>query len=151
MKQSLPTVALALAACGFLCVSRAQIRDPFWPIGENPTVPTPTPVPDIDPSDAEPQPAEPRELTDEELREQARQLSQRISDTFTRSKKAVMVANGNIYAHVGKKHLVSSNPWVTQGDEFVIELQGIRYRMKVVTLTRNHIELEPHRVSATTP
>jgi hypothetical protein len=126
---------------------RAEIRDPFWPIGENPIVPEATPVPEEAP--VEPEDDSDRELTDEELREQARQLAKQISESFTR--RATMVTNGRIYAHVGTEDLVTKNPWVTQGDHFVIEILGSRYRMEVVKLTRNHIELEPYRVSATSP
>jgi len=141
------TVLLMLSTYGLTLPLQAQFRDPFWPIGENPTPQQATPDPKEEPE--EPEENAPRELTDEELREQARQLAEEISQSFTR--KATMVTNNRIYAHVGTENIVSKNPWVTQGDHFVVEILGNRYRMKVVKLTRNQIELEPYRVSATSP
>jgi hypothetical protein len=127
---------------------QAQLRDPFWPIGEVPIQKESTP--EVVTESPEPvQENTPRQLTDEELREQAEKLSEQISQSFTR--RATMVTNGKIYAHVGTENIVSKNPWVTQGDHFVIEILGNRYRMEVVKLTRSQIELEPYRVSATSP
>jgi hypothetical protein len=146
--NSLFCFVLTLLILTWLPEAQAQIRDPFWPIGKNPTQPTPAPTPEFDPTDpeAEDSASEPRELDDEELRERTQVLADQISKSFTR--RATMVTNGKIYAHVGKKNIVSKNPWVTEGDHFIIELLGNRYRMEVVKLTRNHIELEPHRVTS---
>ena len=84
--------------------------------------------------------AEPsRELTDEELRELARKESERIRQTLNR--KATMIAGDKIYAYV-------QNKWVTTGDVITVQVLGNSYRLEILNLTTDNIELEAHRVIA---
>ena len=84
--------------------------------------------------------AEPsRELTDEELRELARKESERIRQTLNR--KATMIAGDKIYAYV-------QNKWVTTGDVITVQVLGNSYRLEILNLTTDNIELEAHRAIA---
>lgn len=149
MKQVKPGIVLLFfsVACAVGGHARGEVRDPFWPIGENPSKPEATPVPPP-PEVPEEEPEEaPRPLTDDELRREAQKLADEITKSFTR--RATGYMNGRIVAYLQSEKIVSSSPWVSKGDIFEIELRGQRYRMKVVTLTTNHIELAPQRLSAT--
>ena len=148
MTAPIPPILISLSLGLLLAaVSRAEdLRDPFWPIGETPVTSAATPEPTPKAAEAPSEPPPPRELTDEELRLAARKLSADLTKSFTRS--ATAIVNGKIKAHIESDNIVSKNPWISEGEFFMIELQGQRYQMEVVTLTRNHIELVPHRVSA---
>jgi len=109
----------------------ARERDPFWPIGytgvKAPAVPSAVP-------ESTPEPA--RELTDEELRRLAEQEAAKIKEILDR--KATAVFGGRVHALVNGR-------WVTQGDALTVQTLGNTYRLKILKLTTDNIELEPHR------
>lgn len=113
-------------------------RDPFWPIGyhegEEAETVAPTPAQPV-----APMPAETRELSEEELRELARMEAERIRQTLNR--KATMIAGDKIYAYV-------QNKWVTTGDVITVQVRGNSYRLEILNLTSDNIELEAHRAIA---
>lgn len=109
-----------------------QGRDPFWPIGYTGGVQETAPV-------AEPLVQAPkvgRELSEDELRELARKESERIRQSLER--RGTMIAGNKIYAYVGEK-------WVTTGDMISVEVEGNLYRLEILNLTSDNIELEAHR------
>ncbi|MGA0332662.1 MAG: hypothetical protein ACO3N7_00325 [Kiritimatiellia bacterium] len=113
----------------------AQGRDPFWPIGYTGGVRETVPV-------VEPQVQAPkvgRELSDDELRELARKESERIRQSLER--KGTMIAGNKIYAYVGEK-------WVTTGDMLSVQVEGNLYRLEILSLTSDNIELEAHRAAS---
>lgn len=122
-----------LGGLAVICNAQVNSRDPFWPIGYNgpdkpvEIRPTPTPTP----------PPITRELTDEELRELARQEAEKIRQSLVR--KGTMKTGNKIYAYVQTK-------WVSKGDNFFVEVLGRKYRLEIIQLTEDNIQLEPHRV-----
>ncbi len=126
--------SLGLLALPLLLI--AANRDPFWPIGwdpsqevvevePTPSAPTPTPTPEV------------RELTDEELRQLAKEEAERIRSTLTRD--ATMIANGKVFAFIGGN-------WVSKGDNFEVEVMGRTYRLEILSLSAEDIQLEAHRM-----
>lgn len=112
-----------------------QARDPFWPIGYQGS--GTAPVERMTPSQPAAEPS--RELTDEELRDLALKESERIRQTLNR--KATMIAGDKIYAYV-------QNKWVTTGDVITVQVLGNSYRLEILNLTTDNIELEAHRAVA---
>lgn len=137
---------LTVGVVGMGVVTGQALRDPFWPIGEDPTVVevTPEPTPEEEP-EVEEEPS--GELTDEELRREAQKLADEITESI--SSKGIGEINGEIVVYLTSDKIVSRSSWVSEGEHFLIELNGQRYQMDVVKLTRNHIELAPKRLSAT--
>jgi hypothetical protein len=107
-------------------------RDPFWPIGYTPASSRPEP----DEETPDPDAPETRELTDEELRRLAEQEAEKIKEILDR--KATAVFGGKVHA------LINGN-WVSQGDSLTVEVLGNSYRLQIITLTTENIELQPHR------
>jgi len=125
---------LVLIFCA--CTIRGeQGRDPFWPIGYTPESSRPAPQVETETEDAEPAPVV-RELTDEELRELARTEADRIRQTLRHQ--ATMTTGNRIFALLEGK-------WVTVGDTLDVEVHGNTYRLEILQLTADNIELEAHR------
>lgn len=113
-------------------------RDPFWPIDYHPekavtqgtpdAPETPHTVPNAPQTETTP-------LTDDELRQLALDESERIRQTLRRQ--ATMTTGNRIYAYV-------QNKWVTAGDTLTVEVQGNTYRLEILHLTSDNIELEAH-------
>ena len=115
------------------CVNQVvAARDPFWPIGYTPTssAPVQATVPDPQPDRTS------RELTDEELADLARQETMKIKEILDRKATAVFG---------GKVHALVNGDWVSVGDSITVKTLGNTYRLKILTLTVDNIELEPHR------
>jgi hypothetical protein len=112
-------------------------RDPFWPIGYQGGGEVAVVQTAVKPAQRTAEPS--RELTDEELRELARKESERIRQTLNR--KATMIAGDKIYAYV-------QNKWVTTGDVITVQVLGNSYRLEILNLTTDNIELEAHRAIA---
>ena len=132
MKIALPIITLLI----FSTLLSVRGRDPFWPIGYNGGGEVSAPMA---PQETARQPTVTRELTDEELRDLARKEAERIRQTLNR--KATMIAGDKIYAYV-------QNKWVTTGDVLTVEVLGNSYRLEILNLTSDNIELEAHRAIA---
>lgn len=112
------------------CVLEA--RDPFWPIDYTGNTPAPK-APEVE---AAPTPEPSRELTDQELRRLAEQEASKIKEILDRKATAVFA---------GRVHALVNGKWVTAGDSLIVEALGNTYRLQIITLTTDNIELEPHR------
>jgi hypothetical protein len=115
----------------------ARGRDPFWPIGYDGKK-EPVKEAAVETRKVEPEAPRERVLSDDELRELARKESERIRQTLDR--KGTMIAGGRIYAYVQEK-------WVTTGDVITVEVLGNSYRLEILNLTTDNIELEAHRAA----
>jgi hypothetical protein len=119
-----------------LCVTALsfaeELRDPFWPLGFTPGSTT---QPDAPEQEAPPPEAIP--LTDEELRELAREEARNIQASLETQGIAVM--GGRIYGFIQGR-------WVTVGDSFTTTVLGRDYRLLITRLTATEIELEPFRI-----
>lgn len=113
-------------------------RDPFWPIGYRPAEAREPSRPAAEPEAPPPPAEEARSLTDAELGQLVREEAERIRRTAT------MQTGNQIYAYV-------QNKWVTVGDSFTVEVLGKKYRLKILGLTEENIELEPHRIGEQPP
>ena len=123
--------SILIMTCWIGCAA-AESRDPFWPIGY-----TRDSAPRIENPGEEAAPAQPtRVLTDEELRKLAEQEANKIKEILDR--KATAVFGGRVHALVNGR-------WVTRGDSLTVETLGNTYRLEILTLTTDNIELEPHR------
>jgi len=118
--------------CLFITSIAVAERDPFWPIGYKPAQDKPEKVVE---KEAE-KPKAPRELTDEELRLLAEQEAQKIKEILDRDGTAVFG---------GKVHALINGNWVSKGDTLTIEALGNTYRLQIITLTTNNIDLKPQR------
>lgn len=111
-----------------------RLRDPFWPLGYTPGQDAPeTAAPEVD----QPAAPEPVVLSDEELRELAREEARNIQASLETQGIAVM--GGRIYGYIQGR-------WVTVGDSFTITVMGREYRLLITRLTATEIELEPFRI-----
>jgi len=135
-----PYLLFLTVLCLLSVFQDALARDPFWPIGYYGG------IQDVEEVEVEQvvQPVEKpekkgRELTDEQLRELARRESERIRQTLVR--KGTMIAGNKIYAYV-------QNKWLTVGDVLTVEVEGNSYRLEILNLTSDNIELEAHRAAA---
>jgi len=116
-------------------------RDPFWPIGYSPE--GLAPPPQEKPEAAEtPQPQAARQLTDEELNKLAEQEAAKIKEILDRKATAVFG---------GKVHALVNGEWVSVGDSITVKVLGNSYRLEILKLTPNNIELEPHRSQTGSP
>ena len=106
------------------------LRDPFWPIGF-------TPGQSDSPETAPATQAEPVTLTDEQLRELAREEARNIQASLENQGIASM--GGRIYGYIQGR-------WVTVGDSFTLQVLGREYRLLITRLTATEIELEPFRI-----
>ncbi|MCC5844490.1 MAG: hypothetical protein JJU05_09585 [Verrucomicrobia bacterium] len=126
---------LCLAAFIFTLTAPAEnqpLRDPFWPIGFTPGHDTPA----AGPEPVEPE-AAPVVLSDDELRELAREEARNIQASLETQGIAIM--GGRIYGFIQGR-------WVTVGDSFTTQVLGREYRLLITRLTATEIELEPFRI-----
>ncbi|MDA3873329.1 MAG: hypothetical protein PF795_05155, partial [Kiritimatiellae bacterium] len=110
-------------------------RDPFWPIGYDPAkaaIREKSETEKSAPKEAEP---EAPTLSDEQLRQLARDESERIRQDLKR--KGTMIAGDRIFAYLQDK-------WVAIGDTLTVEVEGNTYRLEILHLTSDNIELEAH-------
>lgn len=133
MRSLLPLAALALALS--LPAEPPPLRDPFWPLGFNPGH-SASPGP---PEAAEPAPVV---LSDEELRELAREEARNIQASL--ETQGIVSMRGRIYAFIQGR-------WVTVGDTFNTQVLGREYRLRITRLTATDIELEPFRIPTQYP
>lgn len=110
-------------------------RDPFWPIGYDPAKAAVRDIPEVTSSDVKEVKPEAPPLTEDELRQLALDESERIRQTLRRQ--ATMTAGDRIFAYV-------QNKWVAAGDTLTVEVDGNTYRLEIITLTSDNIELEAH-------
>jgi hypothetical protein len=115
-----------------ITTSVVTARDPFWPLDYNASPSRP----EVQEEPEDPNTPPPRELTDAELRALARQEAEKIKESLDR--KATAVFGGKVHA------LVNGN-WVSQGDSLTVRALGNTYRLQIMTLTPDNIELQPHR------
>jgi len=110
--------------------------DPFWPIGYRIPSPTPTPEPGV----TKAQETEPkRMLTDAELRALAQAEAEKIKEILDRDGTAVFG---------GRVHALVNNNWVSVGDTITVQSQGETFRLKIISLTTDNIDLKPERIRA---
>ncbi len=129
---------IMIAMLFLLCLSPyAELRDPFWPLGFQPSAEE---TPGI-PQNQTPAHAPVRVLSQAEVEKLAREEAERIRNTLER--RGTMEIAGNIYAYVQER-------WVTIGDTITVAVDGQEYRLLITRLTRNDIDLEPHRITPTT-
>ena len=130
----LPFIALTLAFPHALPAEDTVPRDPFWPIGFTPGQNTP---PEADTPEAPPPEPVAVVLSDEELRELAREEARNIQASLETQGIAVM--GGRVYGFIEGR-------WVTVGDSFTKNVLGREYRLLITRLTATEIELEPFRI-----
>lgn len=119
-----------------LTVSLFSEVDPFWPIGykDTPSEPTPTPT-----ALEEPQPQPEPTLTDADLRALALKEAEKIKEILDRDGTAVFG---------GRVHALVNNNWVSVGDTITVQSQGETFRLKIISLTTDNIDLKPERIRA---
>jgi len=121
--------------CLALCASIQAARDPFWPIEYEPG----QAVKPEDKTQDPPENPQTRALTDEEMRQLAREEQERIRNVI--QSQGHMVAGDRIYVYL-------QNEWLTTGDSFIVEVRGKRYRLEITSLTKdNTITLKTHRAT----
>jgi hypothetical protein len=116
----------------------AAERDPFWPIDYQPRTNRPSPSPVLDATQKPTEIVRPRALTDEELRELERQESMRIQQTLKRQ--GTMISDKGILVNLEGR-------WVGIGDTLTLEVGGNSYRLEILKLTADNIELKARRIT----
>lgn len=135
MKTILMMLLLAGVGISVQAETEPVKRDPFWPIGYDPAkaaVRAASTTPESEAPEIKP---EAPILTDEELRKLAQDEAERIRQSLRHQ--ATMTAGNRIFAYI-------QNKWVTAGDTLTVEVRGNTYRLEILHLTSDNIQLEAH-------
>jgi hypothetical protein len=128
--------------CLLLCILGAGAamaqgaRDPFWPIGYTPGAPSLAPT----------NPTTPVEqataaLTPKQLQELAEKEAQEIRQTLKKQgRQGTAFFNNRFSAYYQGR-------WVSVGDSITVDVNGTKYRLEILQLTHDNIELEAHRMA----